>query len=154
MYLMLKQQAKALQNQISPAANAEQVNEVPENFNQIGWDATIQKVEQMLEKLKHLRTVKGKRLTPQFYRSIYNRAIIACGEADKMVETLTAENTEIDYAAECVKLNAEIYTLNIQAAEVAAKAAAEKAEADAAEAARLAAEAEAAKQAAKTGKTA
>lgn len=154
MYLMLKQQAKALQSQISPAANSEQVNEVPENFNQIGWDATIEKVEQMLEKLKQLRASKGKRLTPQFYRSIYNRSLIAIVEADKMFETLTAENTEIDYEAECVKLNAEIYTLNIQAAEKAAADAQAKAEAEAAEAKRLAAEAEAAKQTARTGRTA
>jgi hypothetical protein len=147
MYLMLKQQAKSLQNQISPAANVEQVNEVPENFNQNGWDSTIEKVEQMLEKMKQLRDVKGNRLTPPFYRSIYNRALIANNEIEKLKETLSLPvDTSIDYEAECVKLNAEIYTLNIQVAEKAAAEAAAKAEAEAAEAARLTAEAQAAKQ--------
>lgn len=116
LYLGLKQQAKALQLQLNPVANGEQVNEIPENFNQIGWDLTIEKVELMLSKMKELRENKGKRLTPQFYRTIYNRALIAINEADKLLETLTLESAELDYEAECVKLTAEIYELNKQLA--------------------------------------
>ena len=112
LYLGLKQQAKALQAQLNPLADAEKVNEIPENFNQVGWDLTIEKVELMVSKMKQLRDNKGKRLTPQFYRSIYNRALIAISEADKLLEIITTESTDIDYEAECVKLNAEIFNLN------------------------------------------
>lgn len=117
LYTALKQQAKVLQAQLNPVDNVEKVNEIPENFNQVGWDLTIEKVELMLLKLKELRDNKGKRLTPQFYRSIYNRALIAINESDKLLETLTTESEDIDYEAECVKLNAEIYQLNLQLAE-------------------------------------
>lgn len=119
MYSLLKSQVKVLQNQLSPTVD--QVNEIPPDFNQTGWDTTIVKVEQMLEGMKRLREVRGKRLTPQFYRTIYNRAIIANGEIGKMYETLTAEaDDNIDFEAECIKLNAEIYDLNNKVAEAAA----------------------------------
>jgi hypothetical protein len=132
MYLMLKTQAKALKAQLNPEAVGEQVNEIPENFNQVGWDLTIEKVETLLNKMKALREVRGKRLTPQFYRSIYNRALIANGEIDKLYETLTAEaETGVDYEAECVKLNAEIFALNNQLAEKLAKEEAERTAAEA-----------------------
>lgn len=117
LYLGLRQQLKSLENQLNPVTETEKVNEIPDNFNQIGWDATIEKVELMLEKLKQLKEIKGKRLTPQFYRSIYNRSLIACNEADKLYETLTAENIEIDYESEVIKLNAEIVKLQNKLAE-------------------------------------
>lgn len=133
LYLGLNQQAKALRNQLNPvAAEVEKVNEIPENFNQIGWDTTIEKIELMVSKMKQLREIKGKRLTPQFYRSIYNRALIACGEADKLIETLTAENTEINYEAEVLKLNVEIVNLQTQLAEKVIAEEAEKAKQEAA----------------------
>lgn len=116
-YMVLKQQAKALQEQLNPSPEVEQVNVIPENFNQVGWDITIEKVELMVSKLKQLRELKGKRLTPQFYRSIYNRALIAINEADKLLETLSIDSADIDYEAECIKLNAEIYQMNLQLAE-------------------------------------
>jgi len=118
LYLGLKQQAKVLEALLNPVADGEKVNETPENFNQVGWDLTIEKVELMVAKMKELREVKGKRLTPQFYRSIYNRALIAISEADKLLETLTTESAEIDYEAECVKLTAKIYELNNRLAEM------------------------------------
>lgn len=114
LYNALKQQKKVLQNQLNPETTTEKVNEIPENFNQVGWDITIEKVEQMLEKMKQLREIKAKRLTPQFYRSIYNRALIGINEIDKLHDVLTAENKDIDYESENIKLNAEIYQLNIQ----------------------------------------
>jgi hypothetical protein len=132
LYLGLNQQAKSLRDQLNPIAEVEKVNEIPDNFNQIGWDATIEKVELMVSKMKQLKEVKGKRLTPQFYRSIYNRALIACGEADKLIETLAAESTDINYEAEVTKLNGEIVQLQSQIAEAAKTAEAEKAKQEAA----------------------
>lgn len=143
LYLMLNQQAKSLQNVLTPDESVKRVNEIPENFNQVGWDLTIEEVESMLVKMKKLREVKGNRLTPQFYRSIYNRAIIAHNEADKLMETLTApKDSDIDYEAECNTLTTKINALNIQIAEkakleselaekeLAEKAKAEKAKSD------------------------
>lgn len=143
MFALLKQQVKVLQNQINPAAASESVNQIPENFNQAGWDTTIEKVELMLSKMKALREVKGKRLTPQFYRSIYNRALIANNEIDKLHEALTSTDDNIDFESECVKLTAQIHELNIRVAELAAQ----KAEQEAAEA-KIALNAEYGKQAA------
>lgn len=110
-YGVLSQQVKALRHQLHPVEGETVVNEIPSNFNQIGWDLTIEKAELMVEKLKKLRDNKGKRLTPQFYRSIFNRALIAIGEADKLLESFTAETKEIDYEAEVLKLNAEFVEL-------------------------------------------
>lgn len=122
MYLMLKQQVKVLQAQVSPPA--EKANEIPENFNQIGWDITIEKTQLMLDKMIELREMKGKRLTPPFYRTIYNRALIAINEIDKLAESLEMENNkDIDFESECIYLNAEIYKLNKALAEKAAEAA-------------------------------
>lgn len=133
LYLGLSQQAKALRAQLNPVEDGgEKVNEIPENFNQIGWDLTIEKAELMVAKMKQLRDIKGNRLTPQFYRSIYNRALIAINEADKLIETLTTETANIDYEAEVPKLNAEIVSLQNQIAEAAKQAEAEKAKQEAA----------------------
>lgn len=117
MYAMLKQQRQSLVSQLNPEQAADKVNEIPENFNTTGWDTTIEKVELMLEKMKKLKEIKGTRLTPQFYRSIYNRALIASGEADKLIESLTEQNSEIDYEVEVIALNAEIAKLHTELAE-------------------------------------
>lgn len=116
MYAMLKQQRQALVIQLNPEQSADKVNEIPENFNTTGWDTTIEKVEIMLEKMKKLKEIKGTRLTPQFYRSIYNRALIASGEADKLIESLVEQNADIDYEVEVIALNAEIAKLHTELA--------------------------------------
>lgn len=133
LYLGLMQQAKALKAQLNPVEEGgERVNEIPDNFNQIGWDLTIEKVELMVAKMKQLREIKDKRLTPQYYRSIYNRALIAINESDKLIETLTTETANINYEAEVPKLNAEIVALQNQIAEAEKAAQAAKAKEEAA----------------------
>lgn len=112
MYLQLRQQLKALEMQLNPPA--ERVNAIPENFNQVGWDTTIEKLEILIEKMKQLREIKGKRLTPQFYRTIYNRALIGISEIDKMYEKLSVDDEEIDFEAENMKLIAKVHELNKQ----------------------------------------
>lgn len=112
MYLNLRQQVKALEMQLNPPD--EKANSIPENFNQVGWDTTIEKLEILIDKMKQLREIKGKRLTPQFYRSIYNRALIGANEIDKLHETLSVEVEEIDFEAENMKLIAKVHELNKQ----------------------------------------
>lgn len=112
MYLQLRQQVKALEMQLNPPA--ERVNAIPENFNQVGWDTTIEKLEILIEKMKQLREVKGKRLTPQFYRSIYNRALIGLNEIDKMYEKLSVDVEKIDFEAENKKMIAKLHELHKQ----------------------------------------
>lgn len=112
MYLQLRQQLKALEMQLNPPT--EKANSIPENFNQVGWDTTIEKLEILIEKMKQLREIKGKRMTPQFYRSIYNRALIGASEVDKMYEKLSVEVGEIDFEAENKKLVAKLHELHKQ----------------------------------------
>jgi len=122
MYVILKQQHKALSAVLNPTEVVENVNEIPDNFNQVGWDITIDKLQIMIDKMKALRDRKGKRLTPQFYRSIYNRALIGTSEIDKLNDTLDAANeSDIDYEKECIRLNAEIYEMNKEIAEKSAE---------------------------------
>lgn len=149
MVLTLKHQVKELKGIINPAEVVDKVNEIPDNFNQVGWDTTIEKVELMLEKMKELRALKGKLLTPQFYRSIYNRSIIALGELDRAIDSRLSENSDINYEAEYFRLTAEVNSLYAQAAPIIKaaeeKKAAEEAEAKAAEeAAKIEEDAEAA----------
>lgn len=113
MYTMLKQQINSLKKQLSGEAAIP--NEIPKDFNQKGWDLTIASVENMLTKMKEARDVKGKRMTPQFFRSIFNRTVLADSELDKFIESVTAvEDTNIDYGAECIRLTAELHELNQQ----------------------------------------
>ena len=112
MYLNLRQQVRALEMQLNPPA--EKVNAIPENFNQVGWDTTIEKLEILIEKMKQLREIKGKRLTPQFYRSIYNRALIGMNEVDKLQEKLSVDVDNIDFEAENKKLIAKLHELHLQ----------------------------------------
>lgn len=112
MYLQLRQQLKALEMQLNPPA--ERVNAIPENFNQVGWDTTIEKLEELIAKMKQLREIKGKRLTPQFYRSIYNRALIGMNEVDKLQEKLSVDVGNIDFEAENKKLVAKLHELHQQ----------------------------------------
>lgn len=125
MVLTLKHQVKELEGIINPAGVVDKVNEIPDNFNQVGWDTTIEKVESMLVKMKELRELKGKLLTPQFYRSIYNRSIIALGELDRAIDSRLSENADINYEAEYFRLTAEVNNLYAQAAPI-IKAAEEK----------------------------
>ena len=112
MYLQLRQQLKALEMQLNPPA--EKANSIPENFNQVGWDTTIEKLEELIVKMKQLREIKGKRMTPQFYRSIYNRALIGMNEVDKLQEKLSVDVDNIDFEAENMKLIAKVHELNKQ----------------------------------------
>jgi hypothetical protein len=112
MYLQLRQQVRALEMQLNPPA--EKVNAIPENFNQVGWDTTIEKLEILIEKMKQLREIKGKRLTPQFYRSIYNRALIGMNEVDKLQEKLSVDVDNIDFEAENKKMIAKLHELHKQ----------------------------------------
>lgn len=124
MYLGLLAQRNALLG-VSPTP--EGVNEFPSNFNQVGWDLTVSLTEEMLSKMKKLQSIKGKRLTPQFYGSIYNRAKIAIRELDKQIEGL--ETSGVDYAAECMNLISEIAALQaVKATEPAPESAGEAAE--------------------------
>lgn len=112
MYLQLRQQVRALEMQLNPPA--ERANSIPENFNQVGWDTTIEKLEELIAKMKQLREIKGKRLTPQFYRSIYNRALIGMNEVDKLQEKLSVDVGNIDFEAENKKLVAKLHELHQQ----------------------------------------
>lgn len=125
MVMALNHQIKELKGIINPAEAVEKTNEVPENFNQTGWDTTIEKVESMLEKMKQLRSIKGKLLTPQFYRSIYNRALIAGNELDRAIESRTSTDENVNYETEYFRLTAEVNELYAQAAPI-IKAAEEK----------------------------
>lgn len=117
LFLALNQQKKELQNKLNPNQK-ESINSIPEDFNQNGWELTIEKLESLTTKLKDLSSKKGKRLTPQFYRSIYNRTLIANNEADKLLEKIELETSEIDYEAEVSKLNLEIVQLQQQLSEI------------------------------------
>lgn len=112
MYLNLRQQVRALEMQLNPPA--EKANSIPENFNQVGWDTTIEKLEELIVKMKQLREIKGKRMTPQFYRSIYNRALIGMNEVDKLQEKLSVDVDNIDFEAENKKLVAKLHELHLQ----------------------------------------
>lgn len=110
MYAMMKNEVERLEKEL----NGEHVvpNEIPSDFNQTGWDLTIQAVENMLEKMKAARDVKGKRLTPQFFRSIFNRTILADADLNKFMSMAKPEDTNIDYGAETIKLTAKLHELN------------------------------------------
>lgn len=129
----LNHQIKELKGIINPTEVVDKVNEIPENFNQKGWDTTIEKVESMLELMKQLRAVKGNLLTPQFYRSIYNRALIATGELERAIESRKPSVENVNYEQEYFRLTAEVNDLYVQAAPI-IKAAEEKKAAEEAEA--------------------
>lgn len=108
LYLSLREKLISLQ----PKTQTEQPNQLPENFNQTGWDLTIEKVETLLVKLKELKEKKGKRLTPPFYRYVYNRAVIGIIESDKLLEKLTIENASREFLqAENLRMMVEIQKL-------------------------------------------
>lgn len=110
LYTVLNQQKKELLNKLNPQQK-ESINEIPEDFNQNGWELTIEKLDALREKLVQLSELKGNLLTPQFYRPIYNRALIATNEADKLIEKILLDKTEINYELEVTKLNLEIVQL-------------------------------------------
>lgn len=108
LYMSLREKLTALQ----PKAETEQPNQLPENFNQVGWDLTIEKLEVLIAKLKELREKKGKRLTPPYYQYVYNRALIGINESDKLLEKLTIESASLEFLqAENLRMMAEIQKL-------------------------------------------
>lgn len=108
LYMSLREKLTALQ----PKGEAEQPNQLPENFNQVGWDLTIEKLEVLIAKLKELREKKGKRLTPPYYQYVYNRALIGINESDKLLEKLTIESASLEFLqAENLRMMAEIQKL-------------------------------------------
>lgn len=111
LYMSLREKLTALQ----PNAETEQPNQLPENFNQVGWDLTIEKLEVLIAKLKELREKKGKRLTPPYYQYVYNRALIGIKESDKLLEKLTIESASLEFLqAENLRMMSEIQKLEQQ----------------------------------------
>jgi len=108
MYLLLLQERRALLEKVQPKAT------LPDNFNHKGWDDTIEQVENLLAKLKELRELKGKRLTPRFFQGIYTMALGKNRDADRLLERWRAESAELDFEAECAKLTAENQQLRAQ----------------------------------------
>ena len=108
MYLLLLQERRALLEKLQPKAT------LPDNFNHKGWDDTIEQVENLLAKLKELRELKGKRLTPRFFQGIYTMAVGKNRDADRLLERWRAESAELDFEAECAKLTAENQKLRAQ----------------------------------------
>lgn len=101
MYLLLLEERRALLEKVQPKAS------LPEGFNQTGWDDTIEQVENLLSKLKELRELKGKRLTPRFFQGIYTMSVAKNRDADRLLERWRAESAELDFEAECAKLTVE-----------------------------------------------
>lgn len=110
LYFQLKQQEKALLSKLHPVDEVK-ANELPEDFNQNGWQLTVEKLEQLTAKLNELQQLKGNRLTPPFYKSIYNRALIGINEANKLIEKLLTESTDLNYEEEVQKLTVTIVEL-------------------------------------------
>lgn len=108
MYLLLLQERRALQEKLQPKAT------LPDNFNHMGWDDTIEQVENLLTKLKELRELKGKRMTPRFFQGIYTMTVGKIRDADRLLERWRAESVEVDFEAECAKLTAENQKLRAQ----------------------------------------
>lgn len=116
LYKMLLMQEKQLQNELNPTEGT--VTEIPEDFNKIGWDLTVDMLEKLIVRLNKARENKGKRMTPQFYRAIFNRVITANSDLDKMEKDMElSSQTGIDYALECQRLNQSIFELNKQIAD-------------------------------------
>lgn len=101
MYLLLLQERRSLLTKLEGKAR------LPERFNQTGWDDTIEAVETLLAKLKELRELKGKRLTPRFFQGIYTQSVNKIRDADRLLERWRAEIADIDFEAECFRLTME-----------------------------------------------
>jgi len=108
MYLLLLQERRALLEKVQPKAT------LPDNFNHKGWDETIQQVETLLNLLKELRELKGKRMTPRFFQGIYTMAVGKIRDAERLLERWRAESAELDFEAECARLTAENQKLRAQ----------------------------------------
>lgn len=106
MYKALKQQIDTLRNVKSGTTPT-----IGKDFNQKGWEQTISLVEVMLEKMKEANASKGKRMTPQFFRAIFNRAVNAIEELDKAAESKKLEGTDFDYEKACKEMSQEIADL-------------------------------------------
>ena len=101
MYLLLLQERRSLLSKLEGKPT------LPEGFNQTGWDDTIKAVETLLMKLKELRELKGKRLTPRFFQGIYTQSLNKIRDADRLLERWKADIEDIDFEAECTRLTAE-----------------------------------------------
>lgn len=101
MYLLLLQERRSLLTKLEGKPR------LPEGFNQTGWDDTIEAVETLLTKLKELRELKGKRLTPRFFQGIYTQSVGKIRDAERLLERWKADVAEIDFEAECTRLTAE-----------------------------------------------
>lgn len=120
LYKMLLMQEKQLQNELNPTEAS--VTEIPEDFNKVGWDLTVEMLEKLIVRLNTARENKGKRMTPQFYRAIFNRVVTANSDLDKMEKDIElSTQTGIDYSVECQRLNESIFQLNKQIAEKSAE---------------------------------
>lgn len=101
MYLLLLQERRSLLTKLEGKPT------LPEGFNHKGWDDTIQAVDTLLMKLKELRELKGKRLTPRFFQGIYTQTLAKIRDAERLLERWKADVEEIDFEAECTRLIAE-----------------------------------------------
>ena len=113
LYLLLLQERRSLLSELEGKPR------LPETFNQTGWDDTIEAVEILLAKLKELRELKGKRLTPRFFQGIYTQSVNKIRDADRLLERWKADVDDIDFEAECARLTEENLELR---AELEAKA--------------------------------
>ena len=101
MYLLLLQERRSLLNKLEGKPT------LPEGFNKTGWDDTIEVLETLLTKLKELRELKGKHLTPRFFQGIYTQSVAKIRNAETLLERWKADVAEIDFEAECIRLTAE-----------------------------------------------
>lgn len=101
LYLLLLQERRSLLTELEGKPR------LPDTFNQTGWDDTIEAVETLLAKLKELRELKGKRLTPRFFQGIYTQSVNKIRDADRLLERWKADVDDIDFEAECARLTEE-----------------------------------------------
>lgn len=98
-YEGLKEELKLLKGETTAAESIE-------NFNEIGWDITLKELEKLVKVVKELNKIKGERKTPQFYKPIFNRAVIAQEECQKVTDSIN--KVTVDYAKECQAMRDEI----------------------------------------------
>lgn len=101
LYLLLLQERRSLLTELEGKPR------LPETFNQTGWDDTIEAVETLLAKLKELRELKGKRLTPRFFQGIYTQSVNKIRDAERLLERWKADVEDIDFETECARLTEE-----------------------------------------------
>jgi hypothetical protein len=111
LYKDLIKEKKKLTAPVTTASNETDKVEIPEDFNQSGWALTKKAVTELLNKIEIFEAVKEKRMTPQFYKAVYNRAIVATGEINTILERIeVAKQVEIviDYETAVTELMIQI----------------------------------------------